>query len=258
MMISSQDNTRIKQVRGLLAHAKQRRQEQKCVLEGVRLIDDALQAGVPLDFVLFRPDAEALNSLSAGLLSRLRDHNINCLMVEPNLLNKLSDTQTPPGILAVCPIPEILPQRPVNLALILDGISDPGNLGSALRTAAAVGVGVVLLPPDTVDPFNPKVLRGGMGAHFRLPIQQQAWAQIGQSGLPMMVADADGERHIFEVDWTKPVALVMGSEAHGPGEQARTLATNRVRIPMASGESLNAAMATSIILYEIFRQRHHT
>ncbi len=257
-MITSSDNARIKQVRGLLTQAKQRRQEQKCVLEGVRLIEDALLAGVQPDFVLYRPDAELKISAAASLLSRLQAQNIACLVTEPTLFNKLSDTQNPQGILAVCPLPELIPRQPLSLVLILDGIGDPGNLGSALRTAGAVGVDLVILSPDTVDLFNPKVVRGGMGAHFRLPIQQQTWPKIGQLGLPMVMADADGERHIFEVDWTTPVALVVGNEAHGPSQNARALASQIVRIPMVSAESLNAAMAASVILYEIFRQRHYT
>lgn len=257
-MITSSDNARIKQVRGLLTQAKQRRQEQKCVLEGVRLIEDALLAGVQPDFVFYRPDAELKISAAADLLSRLQSQNTPCLVVEPTLFNKLSDTQNPQGILAVCPLPELTPRQPLSLVLILDGIGDPGNLGSALRTAGAVGVDLVILSPDTVDPFNPKVVRGGMGAHFRLPIQQQTWSEIGQLGLPMVMADADGERHIFEVDWTTPVALVVGNEAHGPSQNARALASQIVRIPMVSAESLNAAMAASVILYEIFRQRHYT
>ncbi len=256
-MITSSDNARIKQVRGLLTQAKQRRQEQKCVLEGVRLIEDALLAGVQPDFVIYRPDAELKISAAASLLSRLQAQNITCLVTEPTLFNKLSDTQNPQGILAVCPLPELTPRQPLNLVLILDGIGDPGNLGSALRTAGAVGVDLVILSPDTVDPFNPKVVRGGMGAHFRLPIQQQTWPEIGQIGLPMVMADADGERHIFEVNWTTPVALVVGNEAHGPSQNARVLASQIVRIPMVSAESLNAAMAASVILYEIFRQRHY-
>lgn len=257
-MITSSDNARIKQVRGLLAQAKQRRQEQKCVLEGVRLIEDALLAGVQPDFVLYRPDAALKIAPSADLLSRLQSQNIPCLETDPSLFNKLSDTQNPQGVLAVCPFPELIPPQPLSLVLILDGIGDPGNLGSALRTAGAVGVDLVVLSPDTVDPFNPKVLRGGMGAHFRLPIQQQqTWAEIGQLGLPLVLADADGERHIFEMDWTTPVALVVGNEAHGPSQQARVLASQIVRIPMVEAESLNAAMAASVILYEIFRQRHY-
>ncbi len=256
-MITSSDNARIKQVRGLLTQAKQRRQEQKYVLEGVRLIEDALLAGVQPDFVLYRPDAELKISAAASLLSRLQAQNTTCLVTEPTLFNKLSDTQNPQGILAVCPLPELTPRQPLSLVLILDGIGDPGNLGSALRTAGAVGVDLVILSPDTVDPFNPKVVRGGMGAHFRLPILQQTWPEIGQLGLPMVIADADGERHIFEVDWTTPVALVVGNEAHGPSQNARALASEVVRIPMVSAESLNAAMAASVILYEIFRQRHY-
>jgi TrmH family RNA methyltransferase len=225
------------------------------VLEGVRLVEDALLAGVRPDFALYRADVQAEHTAAAKLLDRLAAGGVACLAVEPRLFNRLSDVQTPQGVLAVCPWPELSPREPLSLVLVLDGVADPGNLGSALRTAAAVGVDLALLPPDTVDPYNPKVMRGGMGAHFRAPIRQQGWDQIGVLDLPLVLADAAGRRTIYEMDWTQPVTLVVGGEAHGPGEHARALASEVVRIPMASGESLNTAVAASVILYEIYRQR---
>ena len=109
-------------------------------------------------------------------------------------MRQASDTETPPGLLAVVPLPRIAVPEAVSLALALDGMSNPGNLGSTLRTAAAAGVDVVILTPNTVDPYNPKVLRGGMGAQFRLPILELEWAEIalrfGQ--LHAYLAAADG------------------------------------------------------------------
>ncbi len=167
-----------------------------------------------------------------------------------------SDTQTPQGVLAVVPFVNLEP-RP-GLLLILDGIRDPGNLGTILRSAESAGVGQVLLAPGTVDLYNPKVVRGAMGAHLRLPALSQDWHSIGQRARDRAVwlADAAGDTAYHAVDWTQPSALLVGGEASGAGQEAADLATGKLSIPMTGGaESLNAAMAATIILFEAARQR---
>jgi TrmH family RNA methyltransferase len=142
--------------------------------------------------------------------------------------------------------------------LILDGIADPGNLGTILRTAAAASVGLVVLAPHCVDPFNPKALRSAMGAHFRIPIARQSWDEIAGavSGLSLYLADSGGTLPYYNVDWRGPSALIVGGEAHGADPHARQLAGATVAIPMGSAvESLNAASAAAVILFEIRRQR---
>jgi len=173
-------------------------------------------------------------------------------------MKQASDVETPPGLLAVLPQPALPVPTAPSFVLALDGMNNPGNLGSALRAAAAAGVDGVVLPPNTVDPFNPKVLRGGMGAHFRLPSQRLDWPEVAAryGELAAYVAAADGERPYFGVDWTRPSLLIIGGEAHGAGEAARRVAAGRVAIPMASRtESLNATVAAAVILFEARRQR---
>ncbi len=145
-----------------------------------------------------------------------------------------------------------------SLILTLDRVRDPGNLGSALRTAAAARVELVLLTPKTVDPYNPKVLRGGMGAHFRLPIEQASWDEIAlhHGQMHTYLAEADGEIPYYTIDWLRPSMIIVGGEAHGPGIEARQVAGTSVHIPMAADtESLNASVAAGVILYEVQRQR---
>lgn len=251
-MISSPNNARLKRVRTLFQYGKRRRVERHFVLEGVRLIADALAAAAPLEFILYRPDTTITE-----ILQQADTQDIPCLEVEEKLFNQLTDTPSPQGILAVSPFPELpLPENP-NLVLILSSIADPGNLGTILRTAAAVGVDNVILTPRSVDPYNPKSVRGAMGAHFRIPIEQWSWEQIREINLPLLVADAGGSNDIYATDFSNAVAIVVGSEAHGPDEQLLSIADQVVKIPMTSGESLNAAMAASVILYEIYRQRHY-
>jgi TrmH family RNA methyltransferase len=137
-------------------------------------------------------------------------------------------------------------------------VRDPGNLGTILRAAAAAGTETVLLSSDCVDAYNPKVLRAGMGAHFRIAVAALDWAQITDTcaGLPVYLADSAGDVRYDRVDWRERWALIIGGEAHGAGAQAADMAQTRIFIPMhAATESLNAAMAASVILFEAQRQR---
>jgi TrmH family RNA methyltransferase len=155
--------------------------------------------------------------------------------------------------------------RPV--LLILDHLADPGNMGTLLRTALAADVEAVLLTPDCVDCYNPKVVRSAAGAHIRLPIETDlSWEAIEekvrdhcQEAVRVFLAEAGRGKLYYEQDLTIPLALIIGNEAHGPSPQARELATLTISIPLANGvESLNAAMAAGILLYEAVRQRRVT
>jgi len=178
-------------------------------------------------------------------------------------MEALAETETPQGILAVfalrsMPLPEHL-----DFVLILDNLRDPGNLGTLLRTARAAGVQAVLLTPGTVDPFSPKVLRSGMGAHFRLPVLIGAWDEIQaicrtHCNPPLKIFLAEGQEGTacWDLNLRQPLALIIGSEAEGAGRQAHQLADVLVKIPMPGGsDSLNAAIAGSILVFEIVRQR---
>ena len=174
----------------------------------------------------------------------------------------LSDTVTPSGVLAVVPMPECLLPQPLTWALILDRLRDPGNLGTILRSAAAVGVECVMCTKGTVDAFNPKVVRAGMGAHWALRLcVDQPWSQIEPAleDLQVLLAVPRDGRRFWDVDWLRPTALIIGGEAEGAGTKAAHLATDRVTIPMREvTESLNAAVAASILLFEAARQRSTT
>jgi tRNA(Leu) C34 or U34 (ribose-2'-O)-methylase TrmL len=152
------------------------------------------------------------------------------------------------------PIPDL-----PNFILIPDQIRDPGNLGTLLRSAAATGVQAVLLPPETTDAFAPKVVRSGMGAHFRLPIRSLTWEEIEQVGksakVQMYLADMDG-KSCWEIDLRQPLAMIVGGEAEGASREARKPANQRISIPMTGEmESLNAGVAGSVLMFEVVRQR---
>jgi TrmH family RNA methyltransferase len=170
-----------------------------------------------------------------------------------------SDTEAPQGLLAIVSMPDLPLPLPLDLALVADGLADPGNLGTIMRTALAAGVQAVFLTGNTVDPFNPKVVRAAMGAHFHLPIRLVDPEQAAPSlaGIKAWVAEAaEGGLPYTSVDWRAPSALIIGSEATGPSLAIRSLAAGAIHIPMApAAESLNAAIASAIILFEIARQR---
>lgn len=254
-IITSPHNERIKLVRALQNQGKVRRREGQIALEGVRLISDALIMGTTPDFVIYTP--EMTNEPLLSLLDNLREHGITCLEVIPAVMAEVADTQSPQGVIAVVPMPTLTIPTMLHLLLILDGVADPGNMGTILRTAAAASVDMVILAPGCVDPFNPKVLRSGMGAHFRIPILHKRWPEIAadHADLPLYLADTSGTMPYYQVDWRQPAGLIIGGEARGADDQARHLATATIAIPMANAaESLNAAMATAVILFESRRQ----
>ena len=260
-MITSSQNPKLKLARALMGRAKERREANAFVVEGVRLIEEAVTAGWKFQFVLF---SDGLSERGQDLVKILTAHRMDVEEVSGDLLQKVSETESPQGILAVLEFTELpIPEKP-DFILIPDQISDPGNLGTLLRTAAATGVQAVFLPPDTTDAFAPKVVRAGMGAHFRLPIHSLPWEKIRDLTIvryPLMhiyLADMDGTR-CWEADLRKPLALIIGSEAEGASDEAHRLAIEKICIPMVGNvESLNAGVAGSVLMFEIVRQRKYT
>ena len=253
--IRSAENLKVKELRSL--HRRSRRYDERLFLvEGVRLAEEALQAGLPLHLALYVPERLAGTPRAAALLARLAAHP-QAFSTTPQILDTVADTVTPQGVVAAVPWPE-LPPRAGGLILILDQLRDPGNCGTILRTAEASGAGLVLCTAGTVDPFSPKVVRAGMGAHFRLPLRAAVpWDEVAAqvAGRQVLLAEARGGRPYDAVDWRFPTALIVGGEAEGPSPEARRLATATVSIPMAGGaESLNAAVAAGILLFEAARQ----
>jgi TrmH family RNA methyltransferase len=251
--IQSPTNPAIKRVRSL-QRRKGRETERAFVVEGRRAVGDALAAGAVPQLLLIREgDEDLIGALPSTAGSPVR-------RVSPAAFDPLCDTATPQGVLAVLSFPDVpLPRSGTPLVLVADGVRDPGNLGTLVRAAAGAGVSAVYLTPGTVDPYHPKVVRGAMGAHFRVPIRWFDGGAVDEvvASCPVrVVADARAGRSYDAVDWTGPAALVVGSEAEGAGGTTRALATEAVRIPLAAGvESLNVAVAGAIILFEAARQR---
>lgn len=254
-MITSSQNAKVKLARSLLGRPKERHETGAFLVEGVRLVEEAVSARWPLKFALHSPH---LTPRAQKLVDAMRTMKIETDAVLPGIFETLGDADTPQGVLAVAalhPLPS--PAKPT-FALIPDALRDPGNLGTLLRTAAAVGVDAVFIPPETTDPFAPKVVRSGMGAHFRLPIENVGWDEIAArlAGATVFVAEMTGNMTLWEADFTAPLALVVGGEAEGVSAAARRLASGFVNIPMPGKmESLNAGVAGAVLMFEVLRQR---
>jgi TrmH family RNA methyltransferase len=253
-IITSAANPAIALVRSL-ARRDRRAAEGAFVVEGRRAVNDALQTGAIPRLLLVRQDEpESWRDLSLPAAVHAR-------VVERRLFDRLSDVQTPQGILAVFPFPNVAfpPDDPAPLALVIDRLRDPGNLGTLLRSAAGAGVNAVYLSPETVDPWNPKVVRAGMGAHFRVPLitlDVGALDDLRQRLPRRVVASVAAARPYDASDWTGAAALVIGGEADGVGPELKAWGTEEVGIPLLHGvESLNAAVAGAVILFEAARQR---
>ncbi|MGD9094061.1 MAG: RNA methyltransferase, partial [Anaerolineales bacterium] len=180
--------------------------------------------------------------------------------VTPQVMHAASDTQTPQGILLVLFMRELPLPDQLNYIFLPDGVRDPGNLGTMLRTAAAAGADLAIIPEGNVDPFAPKVVRAAMGAHFCLPLRSLSWVEVqkivDQKSLRVYLADVYSGKAYHQVDFQTPLALIIGGEASGAGKHAHKLADHLIHIPMAGKvESLNAATAAAVILFEIYRQR---
>lgn len=257
-MITSNQNSKIKLVRALLGRAKERREAGAFVAEGVRLVEEAVNSNWNFRFALYD---ETLSERGTLNVKRLTSLGVDVEEVSASVMKSISETEAPQGILAVLEFTNLpIPNLP-NFILIPDQIRDPGNLGTLLRSAAAAGVQAVLIPPETTDAFAPKVLRSGMGAHFRLPIHLMSWEEIEKviklEDLNVYVADMDGQS-CWETDLRQPVTLIVGNEAEGASESARKLANGKISIPMSGEtESLNAGVAGSVLMFEVKRQRTH-
>ncbi|MDX1413381.1 MAG: RNA methyltransferase [Candidatus Promineifilaceae bacterium] len=253
-MISSRSNQKVKYIRRLQSDRRFRRHEQAFVVEGTRWLKEFLVQPHRLKQIFYRADWAA----AAENAHMLAHADVGKQSVSKEVMTAMSATETAPGILAVATVESLpIPTVPT-LIVILDAINDPGNLGTILRSAAAAGVDAVLLGPGSVDIYNPKVVRSSMGALLRLPIHHLGWIQINKivAGMDVWLAAGDGKKSYTAVDWRKPSALIVGNEAHGSSDKAQFLAESTIAIPMQSGtESLNAAMAASIIMFEAVRQR---
>ncbi|MEN6570276.1 MAG: RNA methyltransferase [Anaerolineaceae bacterium] len=257
--ITSIHNPKVQRLRLLMQKRAVRESDGQYVVEGVRLAEEAwLQEQLPVE-VYF---SDCLSERGLRLVENFKSKGITVISMAEDVLQRVSETETSQGILLVMPMPVLTAASRLDFVLVLDQIRDPGNAGTMLRSAAAAGVQRVIAAPETTDLFAPKVVRAGMGAHFRLDLQTLTWDEIARLckdqpvALKLMIADAAAKKSLWQQDLRQPVALVIGNEADGVSAAARQYSDDSILIPMPGQfESLNAAVAAGILLFEVVRQR---
>ena len=242
--ISSRKNPLLQQVKKLLTSKKERENTGLFVGDGTKLLEEAVKYYPDLDTVI----------LSEGVEAEVPDH-VRKVLVPEDVMASISPMETPQGALFLCRLPEKTAFQPKAGMLLLDGIQDPGNIGTILRTADALEVPVVLLE-GCADPYSHKVVRSSMGAVFRTPVVQSTWEQVStackEAGIPVAVtALSDRAMDIRKADLSK-MAVVIGSEGRGVRKEILDSADAELIIPMNPRcESLNAAIAASIVMWEL-------
>jgi RNA methyltransferase, TrmH family len=260
-MLTSTRNPRVQWLKSLQTRTKARREAGAFVVEGIRLSEEALAAGLRPKLGLYSDD---LGERGKKVVDHLRAQDVSLQKATTQVMKAAGATETPQGILLVLPMYSLpLPPDP-HFILILDAVRDPGNLGTILRTASGAGAQAVLLTPGSVDLYAPKVIRSAMGAHFRLPVHHLSWMEINEylfrpgaaTRLEVYLADVGGGVPYTQVNYRSPLALIIGGEAEGAGPDAHRIASQRVHIPMAGKtESLNAGIAAALLMFEVVKQR---
>ncbi|MFZ5815403.1 MAG: TrmH family RNA methyltransferase [Bacillota bacterium] len=252
-------NQLVQQARAIARERRERESLGLAHLEGIRLAEEALAAGLAIEYALYSDDL-LRRERGEALLAALAHAGVRCYPVTPEALERAADTQTPQGIVALFRPPAFsLAQMGPGLVAVLDNLQDPGNLGTVIRSLEALGGGGAVVAGG-VDPYNPKVVRGAMGSLFRLPVVKlaldQALDQLRAQGRRIYVADAGGDLLPWQADLAAGAVLVVGNEGAGPTPPARERADGVVSIPMEGPtESLNAGVAASLLIYEALRQR---
>lgn len=271
-MISSTSNSQVRHVQSLVKKAKLRKEEGLFVVEGIRMFEELPMSRLHKVYVSerFLADQAGMSHTktveSKGCCELLR--GIDFETVTDEVLKAMSDTQTPQGILALVrrrdyTLKEVLESTGKTQLLILETIQDPGNLGTILRAGEGAGITGVILNSGTADIYNPKVIRSTMGSIYRVPFVyvedlKKTLSLIRQKQIRLFAAHLNGRNNYDEEDYTDHIGFLIGNEAGGLTDETASYADALVKIPMAGQvESLNAAVASSILVFEAARQRRH-
>jgi TrmH family RNA methyltransferase len=241
------------------------RERESIFVEGLRLCEEALRAGIGFDFILYTRSLEEAER-GARLLASLRETRARVVAVSDAVLESVSDTKTPQGVAGVARRPQSGPEllartETTTLLVILHGANNPSNAGAALRVAEAAGATGIVATRGSADLFSPKSLRGSMGSAFRVPVWEgatfdEALSWCAARGIRTIATDAGAHMTHTEIDWTTPRAVVLGPEAGGLTDEEVRACDDSLRIPMREPvESLNLTTALAVVLYEAARRR---
>jgi TrmH family RNA methyltransferase len=260
--ITSKENSAVKYLRSL-SDPKQRIKEQAFPIEGIKMVEEALRRGTGVKMVVAAPSLVRHHGKS--ILKLAENHSTDILWISDKLMDAVSETKTPQPVMAIVQMKEHVENELFahgsKLIVICHRLQDPGNLGTIIRTAEAVGAAGVAITPNTVDPYNAKTVRASMGSILRVPVVRIADTstfiqKCGQEGFQTAAMSLEGTRTHFDLDLRAPTAVLVGQEGAGLPEEILAEVDHRVRIPMAETiDSLNVATSAAVFLYEVLRQR---
>ncbi len=258
-IITSKDNENIKNIRKL-KEKKYRDLNNKYIIEGIRILKEAIEENAKIDTIVICEDYSKDNSLDKKLLYEIAKYN--CIYVDRKVFSVLTDVQNPQGILAVIEKNSSEENIDYNqdMIVLLDGIQDPGNLGTIIRTIDSVGLNQVIISKETADTYSPKVVRSTMGAIFRVNVIESmdlinTIKTLKKHKFKVHATSLNSEKDIYNIDYNK-TCIVIGNEGNGVTKEVIEASDDSIKIPMlGKTESLNASVATGIILYEYVRKK---
>lgn len=258
-VISSKENELIKHIRKLKSK-KERDISNEYFIEGIKLIQEAIQEKAKIKQIVICEECEKVENISKELMYEIAKYN--CIYVTKKIYTSITEVETPQGILAIIEKENGEDKIDFNqeIIVVLDGIQDPGNLGTILRTVDSVGLTQILVSKETADSFNPKVVRSTMGAIFRVKViecenLEKNLKELKKHKFKILTTSLQTNNSIYDIKYNKSV-IIIGNESKGVSENLQKLADEKVKIPMlGKTESLNASVATGIILYEYVRQK---
>ena len=258
-VISSKENEFVKHVKKL-KEKKQRDIYNEYIIEGIKLIKEALQEKASIKQIIICEECEKNEEIPKDLMYEIAKYE--CIYVTEKVFKTITEVKTPQGILAI--IEKNKKNKEIDytqeVIVALDNIQDPGNLGTILRTIDSVGLNQLLISKETADVYNPKVIRSTMGAIFRVNViecedLEDTLKQLKKKKYNIITTSLQTDNSIYDINYNKSV-IIIGNEANGVRKEIQEIANKKVKIPMqGKTESLNASVATGIILYEYVRQK---
>ena len=260
--ITSPSNTKIKDIKSLY-RKKDRWDNRLFIIEGIKIVEECIDNNYPLENIIF---SEELLNIKGGnrLFNKIKDYE-NLINIPLKLFKEISDTENPQWIMATAKFRENYIEEVYDLnnpiLLLLEEIQDPGNMGTIIRTADAFNIDGIIITTGSVDIYNPKVVRSTMGSIFRTPIYHisnklETVERLKNCGYKIYSTSLEAKKYIQEIDFNKGSVILIGNESQGISKEISSLANELIKIPIpGNAESLNASIASSIIMYEAMRQR---
>ncbi len=267
-MIENTSGKQIKNIISLINKSKNRNEQKLFVAEGVRILSEAPAKSIEKIYVSEKFLKEYNKEEYYYKINDIMNEK-GYELVSDKVFSQLSQTKTPQGVLAVLKMPEyeeeyssLMGDNVESASIVfLDDVRDPGNLGTIIRTAEAAGISMLIMSRECVDIYNPKVIRATMGAVYRLPFRyvEKLSSEIDrwkEKGYKIYAAHLDGELDYAKMEYNDKTGIIIGNEANGICEEVKSRATDLIKIPMeGNAESLNAAVAAAVLMYEVYRQR---